>query len=1138
MAAKTTFNNDPLWYKDAIIYELHVKAFYDGVSDGIGDFKGLTEKLEYLQWLGITAVWLLPFFPSPLKDDGYDISDYFDVHPNYGTMKDFKIFLHEAHKRDISVIIELIMNHTSDKHTWFQEARREPAGTSKRNFYVWSDNPDKYKDARIIFKDFEASNWAWDPVARSYYWHRFYSHQPDLNFDSPDVQRAMFKVVEFWLDMGVDGLRLDAVPYLFEREGTNCENLKETHDFLKKLRKHIDKKYTGKMLLAEANQWPEDSAAYFGNGNSCHMAFHFPLMPRMFMAIQMEDRFPLIDIMEQTPAIHDSCQWVIFLRNHDELTLEMVTDEERDYMYKVYARDSEMRINLGIRRRLAPLMGNNRRKIELMNILLMSFPGTPVIYYGDELGMGDNYYLGDRDGVRTPMQWSAQRNAGFSVVNPQKLYLPTIIDPEYHYEVINVENQQRNPSSLLWWIKQLIAVRKKLKSLCRGNIGFVSTNNSKVIAFTRHYDGETVLVVVNLSRFSQSVELDLSKYAGMLPEEVFSGNKFPIIRETPYVFTLSFHDFFWFLLKDEQVAAKKAHISKVKSINLKSNVGEALYINDKKALEKEILPLYLSTCRWFAGKSGKIQGVEITEDIVFALPGTAAHILIVNVSYYSGLPEMYMLPIAYAAAPEAEKILKDFPFTVIAHVKTQSGEGIFYDATYNIQFRLALLSFIIGRKSIKGIRGLLRGDFERRIKPRGQASGIQGRLPTHDDSEFDNIESSKVLKADQSNSALLYENKLVLKLFRKLDEGINPDIELVRFIFEKGGDCPVCHNIPTYKGCIEYRQTDSKETIFMANLQAYVQNEGDAWNYATGNIKRFFENILSSKIDISEIKALPKSMLDVAADTSDGVLREFIGVRFIEMAAQLGKTTASMHLTLSMHNNNPDFTPEPFSTLYQRSLYQSMRTLARRNFELLRKNLKLLPQAVKDEASIVLNYEKEVLKIFKQIVDMKIASTRTRCHGDYHLGQVLLRGNEFVIIDFEGEPLRTLSERRLKRSPLKDAASMVRSLHYAPYSVLFTTPIFARQDIVKLTPWADLWYFYISGIFLSSYAATVQGCDFIPGSRTGFENLLMIFLLEKAVYELGYEMSSRPEWVEVPLLGIKGLLNITRGIEDGSAHIK
>ncbi|MGC3989984.1 MAG: maltose alpha-D-glucosyltransferase [Chthoniobacteraceae bacterium] len=544
-------SDDPLWFKDAVIYQMHVRAFCDSDGDGIGDFRGLLQKLDHLEELGVTAIWLLPFYPSPLRDDGYDIADYRAVNPSYGTMEDFREFLDEAHRRGLRVITEVVLNHTSDQHAWFQRARTAPAGSPERDFYVWSEKPDRYLDARIIFKDFELSNWTWDPVANAYYWHRFYSHQPDLNFDNPAVQEAVCEVVDFWLGMGVDGLRLDAIPYLFEREGTSCENLPETHAFLRKLRARIDEKFKDRMLLAEANQWPEDAAAYFGNGDECHMAFHFPVMPRLFMALQMEDRFPIIDIMDQTPAIPANCQWAMFLRNHDELTLEMVTDEERDYMYRVYASDSRARINLGIRRRLAPLLGGSRRKIELMNMLLFSLTGTPIIYYGDEIGMGDNIYLGDRNGVRTPMQWSEDRNAGFSKAKQQQIYLPAVTDSEYHYEAVNVETQERNLSSLLWWMRRVISMRKHSKAFSQGTIEFLLPDNPKLLAFIREYDGEKVLVLANLSRFTQAVELDLSRWAGFAPVELFSQNRFPTIKAEPYFFTFGPHNCYWLKLEPE-----------------------------------------------------------------------------------------------------------------------------------------------------------------------------------------------------------------------------------------------------------------------------------------------------------------------------------------------------------------------------------------------------------------------------------------------------------------------------------------------------------------------------------------------------------------------------------------------------------
>src|SRR6185436_10115205 len=586
---------DELWYKDGIIYQTHVRAFFDSNDDGIGDFQGLTRKLDYLQDLGINILWLLPFYPSPLRDDGYDIANYTAVNPSYGTLGDFKAFLREAHRRGIRVITELVINHTSDQHPWFQKSRRAKPGSPWRDYYVWSETPDRYRDARIIFKDFETSNWAWDPQARAYYWHRFFSHQPDLNFDNTAVHDALFKAFDFWMDMGVDAFRLDAIPYLYEREGTICENLPETHAYLKILRAHLDAKYEGKMLLAEANQWPEDSLPYFGEGDECHMAFHFPVMPRMYMALAQEDRFPIIDIMAQTPPIPENCQWAMFLRNHDELTLEMVTDEDRDYMWRTYAADRQARINLGIRRRLAPLLQNNRARIHLMNGLLFSFPGTPIVYYGDEIGMGDNIYLGDRNGVRTPMQWSADRNAGFSRANPQQLYLPTIIDPQYHYEQVNVEAQQASPHSLLWWMKRLIAMRRRYKAFGRGTMEFLLPDNRKVLAFVRRFEEETILVVANLSRLVQVFELDLSAFRGMVPVELSGGTRFPEIGDRPYFLNLGPFAFYWFSLERQTVETPAA--DDVPTLGART-LEEVFAGRQREAVSRALLA-YVRSRRWF-----------------------------------------------------------------------------------------------------------------------------------------------------------------------------------------------------------------------------------------------------------------------------------------------------------------------------------------------------------------------------------------------------------------------------------------------------------------------------------------------------------------------------------------------------------
>ncbi|HEX5096426.1 MAG TPA: maltose alpha-D-glucosyltransferase, partial [Acidimicrobiia bacterium] len=662
------------WYEDAVIYELHVRAFFDSDNDGIGDFVGLTRKLDYLQDLGVTAIWLLPFYPSPLKDEGYDISDYRGINAAYGTLRQFRRLLDEAHRRDLKVITELVLNHTSDQHPWFQRARRASRTSKYRDWYVWSDDPNQYRDARIIFGDFEQSNWAWDPVAGQYYWHRFYSSQPDLNFANPDVRREMLKTVEYWLDLGVDGLRLDAVPYLFEREGTSCENLPETHEFLRELRARVDARFEDRLLLAEANQWPEDAIAYFGAGDECHMAFHFPLMPRLFMGLRMEDRFPIIDILRQTPRIPDGCQWAVFLRNHDELTLEMVTDEERDYMYRSYARDPAMRVNLGIRRRLGPLLHNNRQKIELMHGLLCSLPGAPVLYYGDEIGMGDNVYLGDRDGVRTPMQWSADRNAGFSGANPQKLYLPVIIDPEYNFETVNVAAQLDNPESLLWWIRRLIALRKRYPVFGTGDLQILSPENHRVIAFVRRerttpsdngqQRPQQVLVVANLSRYPQYVELDLSEFRGSRPTELFGQTTFPTIGDLPYLLTLGPYAFYWLSLEPDPAERASGDSDDLPVISV---AGDWAFTGGRARIER-LLPALLRQRRWFGAK-GRVMTAAVIDDVAevpirhywsedeqLAAP-EPVRVLFVRVEYVHGDAETYVLPLAFVPGDAGARLV-------------------------------------------------------------------------------------------------------------------------------------------------------------------------------------------------------------------------------------------------------------------------------------------------------------------------------------------------------------------------------------------------------------------------------------------------------------------------------------------------
>ena len=1078
---------DPLWYKDAIIYELHVKTFQDSSGDGMGDFRGLIERLDYLQELGVTALWLLPFYPSPMRDDGYDIADYFDVNPNFGTLADFQAFLAAAHERGLRVITELVINHTSDQNPWFQKSRRAAPGSPERDIYVWSDTAERYKGARIIFKDFETSNWTWDPVAKAYYWHRFYSHQPDLNFDNPAVHETVQKVLDFWLAMGVDGLRLDAIPYLYEREGTNCENLPETHIYLKKLRAHMEAKFPGRMLLAEANQWPEDAVEYFGAGDESHMNFHFPLMPRMFMSLQMEDRFPIIDILEQTPAIPDNCQWAMFLRNHDELTLEMVTDEERDYMWRVYATDRTARINLGIRRRLAPLLANSRRKIELLNILLFSMPGTPVLYYGDEIGMGDNFYLGDRNGCRTPMQWSSDRNAGFSRANPQQLYLPITIDPEYHYEAINVENQQKNLSSLLWWMRRVIAMRKNYRAFSRGSIEFLHPENAKVLAFLRSYEDETILVVVNLSRFSQSVELDLSRFSSCVPVEVFSRNKFPPVKKALYPLTMAPHGHFWFgfQTQKEKRPAKKRIVPRIEA---EPQLSALMANHERTRLEREILPAYLRTCRWFGAKARNIREMKIIEQIPVA--EEAGQLWLLQVAYTDGAPDVYSLAIQLEAGPTAEALARSTPGAVIARV----GEhGVLYDAIWDPDFREKIFRLMAGGLVLKGRNGQLVG----------VSSDLLAQEPN------DGVPTSEVVDADQSNSSMLFENRFFLKLYRKLEDGVNPDVDVTRFLTERRQFA----HVPAFAGAVEYRRSGAEPTV-VALLQGAVPNEGDAWALTLDAVGRYFEQVLARKGDLQADLTAPGPLLE-----------ELLGGIYPEKAKLLGQRTGEMHLALASEPADDGFAPEPFNTMAQRSVYQSMRASLRRVFALLQKKLPELPETFREEAKQVLAAEEKILASERRLLEQNAPASKIRIHGDFHLGQVLFTGKDFVILDFEGEPARPLSERKLKRSALRDVAGMMRSFQYAAYSALWR-PTIRAEDAPFLERWADVWYRQMSATFLESYLKVTAGAGFLPDKESELQVILEAYLIDKAVYEVGYELNHRPGWVVIPIRGIKHILNL------------
>jgi maltose alpha-D-glucosyltransferase/alpha-amylase len=1077
---------DPHWYKDAIIYEARVRSFFDSNGDGYGDFKGLASKLDYLQDLGVTALWLLPFYPSPMRDDGYDIADYTNVHQEVGTLADFELFLAQAHARGIRVITELVLNHTSDQHPWFKRARRAAPGSVERDFYVWSDTPDRYRDARIIFKDFEHSNWSWDPVAHGYYWHRFYAHQPDLNFENPAVQEALFGVVDFWFGKGVDGLRLDAVPYLYEAEGTNCENLAPTHQFLKKLRAHVDARFKDRMLLAEANQWPEDAAAYFGDGDECHMNFHFPIMPRMFMAIHMEDRFPILDILAQTPQIPANSQWALFLRNHDELTLEMVTDEERDYMYRAYAHDSEMRINLGIRRRLAPLVGNDRRKMELLHGLLFSLPGTPVLYYGDEIGMGDNVFLGDRNGVRTPMQWSSDRNAGFSRTNPQRLILPIIIDPEYHYEAINVEAQQNNPNSLLWWTKRLIALRKQFHAFGRGTLEFLTPSNYRVLVFVRELRDEngrateTVLVVANLSRFPQYVEIDLSKWKGTRPVELFGHTEFPAIGELPYLLTLPGYAFYWFSLEAPPSGGGEEEAAAYVPPALPCTTPHRLLVGDERPTLEDALGDFLATRRWFGGRGFRLTSIRIEEAVELG----NVFVLVARIEYADRETERYVLPLA--TVMEARYVA---PHAIVAQLTMPGQDATLVDAMEDGPSARAVLAAIIARTRAPGFGGAIDATPLIPLEaPDGEPANIS---------------------AQHAAAAIRYGDRYLLKSFRRLEEGESPEIELGRFLNARAPGLT-----PAVVGTIEYSRNRAEPST-LAVLQAYVPNEGTAWAHAREEMRRFFERVLTRHRDDAAPAPAPRPLVELAVAEPPAVVRDVIGA-YLDLAALLGKRTAEMHLALASNVEDASFTPVPYSTLDRRSNYQSVRNLVGKTLRLLRECLPRIPGRLVDDARRLVGGQERILKVFEPYLGQRLTGLQIRTHGDYHLEQILYTGKDFVIIDFDGPPTEPLADRRRKHNGLRDVAGMVRSFHYAAFTALLETAVVRPEDRPVAAPWADAWYRWVSGAFLRSYLAATTGAPFLPAPQD-VEVILDAQVLQKAFHELRGELDRCAETITIPL---------------------
>jgi len=1088
--AASAAQDDPLWYKDAIIYQAPVKSFYDSNNDGIGDFRGLTQKLDYLQSLGITCIWLLPFFPSPLKDDGYDIADYRSVHPSYGTLEDFSAFVRAAHDRHIKVLIELVVNHTSDQHPWFQRARHAPPGSPERDFYVWSDTDKKFPETRIIFTDTEKSNWTFDPVARQYYWHRFFSHQPDLNHNNPAVVDAVIDVMKFWLDLGVDALRLDAVPYLCVREGTNNENLPETHAVLRRMRRELDARYRNRMLLAEANQWPSDVRAYFGDGDECHMAFHFPLMPRMFMAIRQEDRHAITEILNQTPDIPESCQWALFLRNHDELTLEMVTDEERDYMYTVYAEDPQMRLNVGIRRRLAPLVENSRRRVELLHSLLFALPGTPIIYYGDEIGMGDNIYLGDRNGVRTPMQWSSDKNAGFSRADPARLYAPPIMDPVYGYEAINVDAQERYPFSLLTWMKRLIAMRNQHRVFGRGSLEFIYPTNRRVLAFLRKDERETILIVANLSRSLQPAFLDLKAYAGLIPVEMTGLSEFPRIGDQPYFVTLGPYASYWFTLQPQPpqtapratapVDPNAAITESLPTLLMGSDWQNLLDGGTRTVLERQALRPFLQRQRWFASKAREIRHAVFTDWATISRGPEPTFLTVVSIEYTDGHSDAYLVPLALVSAEHTDRALRECPAAVLARI-AGARKGAIVDGMQSDEACTTIMTMVERGSETATRKGGVRGTPMTGRVPATPAASIAWARPS----------------SDQSNTVVFADNRAMLKLFRRIEPTVNPEFEIGRFLTERG-----FMRIPPLHGALEYDRP-GLEPGTLAVVQAAVTHQGSGWQFTIDELRRFFERA-----------AARPSMPPAAPDALDHW--------YMMSATTLGRRTAELHQTLAS-SNAPAFAPESCTRTTLNALADRMSRHAELSLSFLEHRRSSLNEAARPQADAILSARERVRSRFDSIRSLDRAGMLIRVHGDYHLGQVLRTEADFVVLDFEGEPARSMAERRAKQSPMKDVAGMVRSYSYAASAALFAFTTHAPDLDAALQVWADAWQRWAADAFLRGYLSTARDSRFVPRGDA-WRTLLCAFTLDKALYELEYELNNRPDWLRIPLRGILKLL--------------
>jgi maltose alpha-D-glucosyltransferase/alpha-amylase len=1078
---------DPLWYKDAIIYQLHVKSFFDSDNDGVGDFRGLMEKLDYIAELGVTAIWLLPFYPSPWRDDGYDIADYRGVHPEYGSLADVRRLISAAHERGLRVITELVVNHTSDQHPWFQRAREARPGSVARNFYVWSDTDQKYAGTRIIFIDTEKSNWTWDPVAGAYFWHRFYSHQPDLNFDNPRVLHEVLSVMRFWLDMGIDGLRLDAVPYLVEREGTINENLPQTHAILKRMRAEMDRHAPGKMLLAEANQWPEDAQQYFGEGDECNMCFHFPLMPRMYMAIAREDRFPITDILRQTPEIPGNCQWAVFLRNHDELTLEMVTERERDYLWETYAAERRARLNLGIRRRLAPLLERDRRRIELMNGLLLSMPGTPVIYYGDEIGMGDNIHLGDRNGVRTPMQWSPDRNGGFSRANPAQLVLPLIMDPLYGYEAVNVEAQAADPHSLLNWMRRMLAVRRRFSAFGRGGLRFLYPGNRKVLAVLREWRGgeteEIVLCVSNLSRTAQAVELDLSSLAGRIPVDMIGGSVFPPIGQLTYLLTLPPFGFFWFLLAAEAQlppwhVRPPEPLPELATVVIRHDIAEVLHPPGRPILERESLPAYLPKRRWFAAKDAALQSVRLAYGV--PLPAAEGALLAELCAQLPGRTENYLLPLGIVWEEETTGPLPQQ--LALARVRRGRRVGLLTDG------------FAVDALALGVIAELRRGSTLR-VPEGGEIRFAHTARLT--ETALPEAPELRRLAAEHSNSALILGEAIVLKFLRRVSPGINPEAEMTRVLTERGyANCP-----PLLGEVVRIGADGTPHTLMLA--QGFVRNQGDGWTWT--------------------LEFLARTVEEAAVTGDGGEPAESLFASYPPFAAAIGRRLAELHQVLAQPSDDPDFAPEEVDAEEALHWADAVREQIDQALDILAAPREWPDAEAARMAAELLAQAGPLRDLVRRLALTGQGGLRTRVHGDFHLGQVLVVQGDAFIIDFEGEPARPPEQRRRKSCPLRDVAGMLRSFDYAAAAATPARTAVLPSVAERRGPILQRFLTAASRRFLESYRATLEHSPRRWVPREGESSLLYLFLLEKAAYEVRYEAAARPSWLPIPLRGLHAI---------------